>query len=49
VSRQVPQPSARQQQLLAALKLNLPKTVPAAAVTVGTRKKINQARKTIDK
>ena len=49
VSRQVPQPSARQQQLLAALKLNLPSTVPAATVTVGTRKKINQARKTLEK
>ncbi len=49
VARQVPQPSARQQQLLAALKLNLPKTVPAAAVTVGTRKKIHRARKTLDK
>jgi hypothetical protein len=49
VSRQVPQPSARQQQLLTALKLSLPSTVPAATVTVGTRKKINQARKTLEK
>jgi len=45
VSRQVPQPSATQQQLLAALKLNLPTTVPVATVTVGTRKKINEERK----
>jgi hypothetical protein len=49
VSRQVPQPSVTQQQLLAALKLNLPNTVPAATVTVGTRKKINQVRKTLGK
>lgn len=49
VARQVPEPSARQQQLLAALKLVLPRTAPAAQVTVGTRKQINQARKTLEK
>jgi len=42
----VPEPSARQQQLLQALKLVLPATVPEAQVTVGTRKKINHVRKT---
>jgi hypothetical protein len=46
VARQVPEPSARQRQLLDALKLVLPTTVPEAQVTVGTRKKINQVRKT---
>ena len=46
VARQVPAPSARQQQLLAALKLTLPNTVPEAKVKVGTRKKIQNARKT---
>jgi len=46
VARQVPEPSARQQQLLDALKLKLPARVPEAAVTVGTRKKIHQVRKT---
>ena len=49
VARQVPEPNARQQQLLAALKLALPATVPAAKVTVGTRKKIHQVRKTLVK
>src|SRR5437867_341979 len=47
VARQVPQPSVRQQQLLDALKLDLPATVPEAEVTVGTRKKINQVRKAL--
>jgi transposase len=46
VARQVPEASARQKQLLDALKLDLPASVPAAAVTVGTRKKINHVRKT---
>jgi hypothetical protein len=46
VARQVPEPNARQQQLLEALKLVLPTTVPEAQVTVGTRKKINHVRKT---
>jgi hypothetical protein len=36
VTRQVPVPSARQKQLLDALKLELPARVPEAAVTVGT-------------
>ena len=49
VARQVPQPSARQKQLLDALKLELPATVPEAQVTVGTRKKINKVRKTLEK
>ena len=49
VARQVPQPSVRQQQLLDALKLDLPATVPEAEVTVGTRKKINQVRKALEK
>ena len=49
IARQVPEPSASQQRLLAALKLSLPSTVPEAQVTVGTRKKINQVRKTREK
>jgi hypothetical protein len=46
VARQVPQPNARQQQLLDALRLELPAMVPEAEVIVGTRKKINKVRKT---
>ena len=46
VARQLPEPNSRQQQLLTALKLSLPTTVPEAGVSVGTRKKISQARKT---
>jgi len=49
VARQAPEPNPRQQQLLAALKLSLPATVPAAAVKVGTRKKIAKARKSLEK
>ena len=49
VARQVPEPSARQKQLLDALKLHLSGTVPEAQVTVGTRKKINQVRKALVK
>jgi hypothetical protein len=49
VARRVPDPSGRQAQLLNALKLSLPATVPVARVTVGTRKKINQARKPLEK
>jgi transposase len=49
VARQLPDPSALQKQLLDALKLDLPSTVPEARVRVGTRKKINQARKTREK
>jgi transposase len=47
VARQVPEPNAHQKQLLEALKLELPATVPAAEVIVGTRKKINKVRKTL--
>jgi len=47
VARQVPEPNAHQKQLLAALKLELPATVPTAEVIVGTRKKINKVRKTL--
>ncbi len=49
LTRQVPEPNARQQQLLAALKLTLPTTAPEPKVTVGTRKKISKARKTSGK
>ena len=49
VTRQVPEPSARQKELLDALKLKLPATVPEADVIVGTRKKINQVRKPLEK
>ncbi len=49
VARQVPQPSSRQAQLLQALKLSPPATVPQAQVIVGTRKKINQVRKPLEK
>lgn len=49
VARQVPEASKRQKELLDALKLTLPSQVPEAAVSVGTRKKINGARKTIEK
>jgi transposase len=49
VARRVPEPSARQQQLLAALKLSLPAIAPEAHVSVGTRKKISQVRKTLEK
>ncbi len=48
-ARQVPEPTALQKQLLEALKLDLPTTVPEAKVTAGTRKKINQVRKTLVK
>jgi hypothetical protein len=46
VARQVPEPSARLKQLLAALDLTPPSEVPEAKVTVGTRKKIQQKRQT---
>jgi hypothetical protein len=49
IARQVPEPSARQKQLLDALKLGLPATVPQSEVIVGTRKKINKVRKTLQK
>jgi len=48
VARQVPEPNDRQRQLLEALKLELPATVPEAQVSVGTRKKINEVRKTLE-
>lgn len=49
VARRVPDPSARQAQLLDALKLSLPTTAPEARVSVGTRKKISQVRKPLEK
>jgi len=49
VARRVPDPSPRQAQLLNALKLSLPASVPEARVTVGTRKKINKVRKPLEK
>jgi transposase len=49
VARRVPDPSPRQAQLLKALKLSLPASVPEVRVTVGTRKKINQVRKPLEK
>ena len=49
IARQVPEPSAVQQQLLEALKLTLPATMPEARVSVSTRKKISQARKSLEK
>jgi len=49
VARQVPQPNARQKRLLDALKLDLPGTAPEAEVIVGTRKKINEVRKPLEK
>lgn len=49
VARRVPEASARQQQLVDALQLELPATVPESTVIVGTRKKINQERKTLEK
>jgi transposase len=49
VSRQVPEPNARQKELLDALGLSVPTTVPEAKVTVGTRKKINEERKPLVK
>lgn len=45
VARQVPEPSALQRQLLDALKLTVPTSVPEAKVSVVTRKKINKVRK----
>lgn len=48
VARQVPEPNARQQQLLEALGLTLPRTVPETKVVVGTRKKIEQERKPLE-
>lgn len=49
VARRVPDPSPRQRQLLDALKLTPPSTVPEAEVAVGTRKKIHEVRKPLEK
>ena len=49
LARQVPEPSPSQKKLLDALKLLLPETAPKAGVTVVTRKKINEVRKTLEK
>jgi hypothetical protein len=49
VARQVPEPSARLKRLLDALGLSLPSTVPEAKVEVGTRKKIQEERKPLEK
>jgi hypothetical protein len=49
IARQVPEPNPRQQQLLAALHLKLPATMPQGRVIVGTRKKINHVRKPLEK
>lgn len=46
VARQIPEPGARQKELLDALGLKMPTTVPEAKVAVGTRKKIQDERKT---
>jgi len=47
-ARIVPEPSSRQKELLDALKLSLPATVPQSEVSVVIRKKINKARKPIE-
>ena len=49
IARRVPEPSPTQQRLLEALKLTPPTVAPEAEVTVGTRKKINQVRKPLEK
>jgi transposase len=49
VTRLMPDPSSNQKQLLDALKLSLPATIPESEVSVVTRKKINEARKTLVK
>ena len=49
VARLIPDPSSHQKQLLDALELSLPATIPESEVSVVTRKKINEARKTIVK
>jgi len=49
IARIVPEPSSRQKELLDALKLSLPAAVPQSEVSVVTRKKINKARKPIEK
>jgi hypothetical protein len=49
LARRVPDPGPKQRELLEALKLTPPSTVPEARVRVGTRKKINQVRKPLEK
>lgn len=49
LARQVPEPSPRQKQLLEALQLTAPQTIPEAKVKVGTRKKIQHERKPLEK
>ena len=49
ISRYVPEANSRQKQLLDALGLTLPATVAQAKVIVGTRKKINEVRKPLEK
>jgi hypothetical protein len=49
LARRVPDPGSKQRELLEALRLTLPSAVPEAQVSVGTRKKINQARKPLEK
>lgn len=49
VARHVPDPSARQKELLDALKLTPPSKLPEAKVSVVTRKKINKERKPLAK
>ena len=49
VARRVPDPSARQKELLDALKLIPPSQLPEAKVEVVTRKKINKERKPLAK
>jgi hypothetical protein len=48
VARQVPEPNARLKQLLEALELTLPTVAPEAKVEVGTRKKIQEERQTLE-
>ena len=48
VARQVPEPSARLKQLLEALALTPPSQVSEAKVEVGTRKKIQKERQTLE-
>lgn len=45
IARLLPQPSPLQGQLLESLKITLPEKVPTAKVTVGTRVKLTDARK----
>ena len=47
IARLLPQPTPLQQQLLASLKLKLPEKVPTAKVTVGTRVKLPERRKSL--